>query len=322
MPPATGRTSPVRPVRRWAAAAARRHCARLDTVRAAAVTPIGSVRRTVARSVCGGPRHSTAWATLRTTAGPTPPGPTPPTRHRRAPPPARERRGAGCTGGAGVRTSPNAPGAPCARTTAPTATPGTTSRTTTPAARLPLERGRPGRRLRRPADALPRARALERRRPDPQGAPLRPDRPRGQPRRGRQGVLVVPRRHAHPLLDAPGATTTRSGRSRTPSWCRTRRAGGDDPEYELRRHRRLRRRPLLGRHRRVRQGRARRPAACASPSTNRGPTSAPSARAADAVVPQHLVLGLPRPTRCRGSAPWRGDRVRRRARRARLGAAS
>ena len=35
---------------------------------------------------------------------------------------------------------------------------------------------------------------------DPQGAPLRPDRQRGQPRRGRQGVLLLPRLHADPLL--------------------------------------------------------------------------------------------------------------------------
>ena len=62
-----------------------------------------------------------------------------------------------------------------------------------PLARLPLERGRPGRHLRRPAAALLRAGALERPRPDPQGAALRPDRPRGQPRRGRQGVLLLPR---------------------------------------------------------------------------------------------------------------------------------
>ena len=72
-----------------------------------------------------------------------------------------------------------------------------------PLARLPLERGRP-----RPASATTgqtlcfALRVLERPRPDPQGAHLRPDRPRGQPRRGRQGVLVVPRLDADPLVDA------------------------------------------------------------------------------------------------------------------------
>ena len=71
-----------------------------------------------------------------------------------------------------------------------------------PLARLPLERGRARRHLRRPADALLRARVLERPRPDPEGAHLRPHRPRGQPRRGRQGVLVVPRLDADALVDA------------------------------------------------------------------------------------------------------------------------
>ena len=41
---------------------------------------------------------------------------------------------------------------------------------------------------------------LERARPDPQGAALRPLRTRGQPRRGRQGILLLPRRHADPLV--------------------------------------------------------------------------------------------------------------------------
>ena len=44
---------------------------------------------------------------------------------------------------------------------------------------LPVERGRHGRRLRRPADLLLRARAVERRGPDPQGADVRPRRRQG-----------------------------------------------------------------------------------------------------------------------------------------------
>ena len=71
-----------------------------------------------------------------------------------------------------------------------------------PLAGLPLERGRPRGDLRRQPAAVPGLRLLERARPDPQGAHLRADRRRGQPRRGRQGVLVVPRLHPHPLLDA------------------------------------------------------------------------------------------------------------------------
>ena len=41
-----------------------------------------------------------------------------------------------------------------------------------------------------------RAGVLERPRSDPQGADVRPDVERRQPRRGRQGVLLLPRRHA------------------------------------------------------------------------------------------------------------------------------
>ena len=84
-----------------------------------------------------------------------------------------------------------------------------------PVARVPLERGRPRRHLRRRAAAVLRAGAVERQGPDPQGAHLRADRQRGQPRRGRQGVLVVPRRRPEPRVAARGGTTTLSGRSRT-----------------------------------------------------------------------------------------------------------
>ena len=42
--------------------------------------------------------------------------------------------------------------------------------------------------------------AVERRRPDPQGADVRPHQQRGQSRRGRQGVLVLPRQHPDALL--------------------------------------------------------------------------------------------------------------------------
>ena len=55
------------------------------------------------------------------------------------------------------------------------------------------------RHLRPPAAPVLRGGAVERSGPDPEGAAVRPHQRRGQPRRGRQGVLVVPRRHA----DAP-----------------------------------------------------------------------------------------------------------------------
>ncbi len=78
-----------------------------------------------------------------------------------------------------------------------------------------------------------RPRLLERARPDPQGAAVRP-RPRGgQPRRGRQGVLLLPRHHADALLlkwlykypqrEYPYAHLVEENRRR----------GGRGPEYEL-----------------------------------------------------------------------------------------
>ena len=68
---------------------------------------------------------------------------------------------------------------------------------------------------RRPAAPLLRARALERRRPDPQGAAVRPHRAGGQSRRGRQGALLLPRRHADALLHAHALQVPAGGVSRT-----------------------------------------------------------------------------------------------------------
>ncbi len=69
-----------------------------------------------------------------------------------------------------------------------------------PLARLSLERGRHRRHLRPPPVHLLRARALERRRPHSQGAPLRPHRARGQSRRRRQGAILLSRQHADAFL--------------------------------------------------------------------------------------------------------------------------
>ena len=90
-----------------------------------------------------------------------------------------------------------------------------------PRPRVPLGRGRPRRHL-RPV-RLPQllGRAVERARPDPEGAAVRPDQRRGQPRRGRQGVLVGRRRHAHPLVDAVALPLSAGRVSRTRS-CATR----------------------------------------------------------------------------------------------------
>ena len=67
-------------------------------------------------------------------------------------------------------------------------------------ARVPLGRGRSRRLLRHQAAALLRGGAVEREGPDSEGAPLRSEQRRRQPRRGRQGVLLLPRFHADPLL--------------------------------------------------------------------------------------------------------------------------
>ena len=102
------------------------------------------------------------------------------------------------TGSAGGRTSPSASGARCARTTRADGDcwdyfPHDHARSR---AYRWGEDGLLGI-TDRAVPALLRARALERARPDPQGAALRPHRPRGQPRRGRQGAATstsTPRR--------------------------------------------------------------------------------------------------------------------------------
>ena len=103
-----------------------------------------------------------------------------------------------------------------------------------PLARLSLGRRRHRRHLRRPADALLRARALERQGSDPQGTPVRPDQQRGQPRRGREGVLLLPRQHADALVHEVPLQVPAGARSRTTTWSRpTGGAAATEPEYEL-----------------------------------------------------------------------------------------
>ena len=96
--------------------------------------------------------------------------------------------------------------------------------------------------------------------------------PAGQPRRGRQGVLVVPRRPAQPRaaalalpLPAGRVPVRAAGRGERPP-------GPRRPRVRAARHRRVRRRPLLGRRRHLRQGLAHRRAARASRSRTTGPT--------------------------------------------------
>ena len=174
------------------------------------------------------------------------------------------------------------------------------NRTTTPAPGLPLGRGRPGRVLRRRAAAVPRARAVERARPDPQGAAVRVDRRRGQPWRGRQGLLVVPRRRAQPRLEPlalplPAARLPVRGPAR-----RERPARQVRPGVRAARHRGVRRRPVLDRRGGLRQGRPDRPADD-RPGHQRRARAGRPARAADGLVPQHLVVGRRAPNRARAT---------------------
>ena len=183
---------------------------------------------------------------------------------------------------------------------------------------LPLGRGRPGRHQRRQAAAVLRHRAVERAGPDPQGAAVRPDQLRGQPRRGRQGVLLLPRQPAHPLLPAlalqvpAGGVPVRGPRAdqpvalARPRWstsCST--PGVFDDE------------PLLRRRGRVREGRPhghRLPHHRAQPGSGRRADPP----AAHALVPQHLVMAAAHRPAPAGPRRRASSRRARRPRRARL----
>ena len=99
--------------------------------------------------------------------------------------------------------------------------------------------------LRRQAAAVLRAGAVERAGPDPERAPVRAHQQRGEPRRGRQGVLLLHRQHAHALvhevsLQVPAAGVSLPGPDRHepgPIAARVR--------IRAARYRRLRRRPVL-----------------------------------------------------------------------------
>ena len=132
--------------------------------------------------------------------------------------------------------------------------------------------------------------AVERRRPDPQGADVRPDQRGGQSRRGRQGLLVVPRCPSERAPGCAGATTTRRRRSRTTDLIEE---NGAPLQVRARvraaRHGRLRRRPLLDRRGPLRQGGPdRHPDAGrrAQPGARRGDHPRP----AHPVVPQRMVV--------------------------------
>ena len=155
---------------------------------------------------------------------------------------------------------------------------------------LPVGGGRAGRVLRHRAAAVPVPGAVERARPDPEGAGLRADRAAGQPRRGRQGVLVVPGRHPQPRLE-PVALPLPAGPVPVPGAHRRERVPGPDAAgIRAAGHRGVRRRAVLDHRGVLRQGLARRPADD-DLGDQRGAGRGDPARAADGLVPQHLVLG-------------------------------
>ena len=90
------------------------------------------------------------------------------------------------------------------------------------------------RHLRREAAPVLRARSLERQRSDPEGAALRPDQRGGKPRRGRQGVLLLPRLDADALVhEVPLQVSPRAPIRTETSSTRTGGARRTEPEYEL-----------------------------------------------------------------------------------------
>ena len=155
--------------------------------------------------------------------------------------------------------------------------------------RLSLGRGRDCRVRRRPAPSLPRSRFVERAGPDPQGAAVRPDQLGRQSRRGRQGTLLLPRRHPEPQLDAD-AVQISAGRLSLCAACRRERPPRHErPGVRTARYRGVRRRPLFRRRNHLCEGGARR-----HPDGNRRdqsrPRSGAAASAAAALVAQYLVV--------------------------------
>ena len=127
-----------------------------------------------------------------------------------------------------------------------------------PLARLPLGRGRPARHLRRPRPAVLRAGAVERGRPDPQGAPVRLSRPEGNHGEDVKEYYFYLDATPTALLHARAVQVSAARLPlRRAAWPRTP-ARPRPARVRAGRHRHLRRGPLLRRRGRIRQGRARR----------------------------------------------------------------
>ena len=133
------------------------------------------------------------------------------------------------------------------------------------------------------------------------------DQRRGQPRRGRQGVLLLPRQHADPLVHEVPLQVPAGGRSPTPTCPRPARSRSRAGlGIRAARHGRLRRQPLLRRGGRIRQG-VPEDILIRITAFNRGPRGGPAARPAHLLVPQHLGLGH---RRRRAQAQHPGGRAR------------
>ena len=147
--------------------------------------------------------------------------------------------------------------------------------------------------------------------PDPQGAPVRAHQQRRQPRRGREGVLLLPRQHADALLHEVPLQVSAAASSPTAIWWRpTARRSREEFEYEL---------LDTGIFDEDRYFDVFVEYAKTGPEDmlvaitvhNRGPGGGAAARAADALVPEHLVVG---PDGAEAVAAPRPDRARSRRR--------
>ena len=173
-----------------------------------------------------------------------------------------------------------------------------------------MGRGWPARHHRSPVPALLQRRLVEWPGSDPQGAPVRVDRSGRQPRRRREGVLLLPRVHSYALLPQ-GALQVPAG----PLPLRL--SGGREPaalEERSRaragRYRHLRRRALLRRVRRVCEGVHR---GHPDPPHDREPRARGGEHRSPAhpVVPQRVELGAYRRGLRAPSAAGEGGRRRR-----------
>ena len=142
--------------------------------------------------------------------------------------------GARRTGSAGGRIFPSGNGARSVKTIRRRRLLGLFSARSCAQPRLPLGRRRAARHLRPRRPPVLCAGALERPRSHPEGAAVRACRAGGQSRRGREGVLLLPRLHAHALLhegalqiSAGGVSVCAAGRGEQP------RRNRQQPEFEL-----------------------------------------------------------------------------------------